>query len=282
MKKFLTILLIVICLVPFCVFAKEKKEDKRVKVYVFEAGGCPYCDAEKDYLKGLKSYNKKFVIVSKELYVDHVDWKQGKDYDLGVSVANEFNKAGYKDAAYNSTPFVVISDTFAGNGYNTDLEGIIDAAYEEGDKDAVSCISKGKDDCVRLNEKAIEEEEKKEKSNEVHGGVAVLVLGSLALAGVIVYIILKGNKNTLDEEDDDFEEEEESEEEDSEEEEESEDDEESEDEEESEDDEESDDEEEKEEIKPAPKKQPVKKQPVKKQSTSKKQTKKTNSKSKRK
>ena len=245
MKKFLTVLLIVICLVPFCVFAKEKKEDKRVKVYVFEAGGCPYCDAEKDYLKGLESYNKKFVIVSKELYVDHVDWEQGKDYDLGVSVANEFNKAGYKDAAYNSTPFVVISDTFAGNGYNTDLEDIIDAAYEEGDKDAVSCISKGNDDCIRLNEKAIEEEEAKEKSNEVHGGVAVLVLGSLALAGVIVYIILKGNKNTLDEEDDDFEDEEESEDE--------------------------------EEIKPTPKKQPVKKQ-----STVKKQTKKTNSKSKRK
>lgn len=220
MKRFFAILLIVICLVPFCVYAKDKKEDKKVKVYVFEAGGCPYCEAETEYLKGLSSYNKKFVIVSKELYVDHVNWEQGKDYDLGVSVASEFNKAGFADASSTGTPFVVISDIFAATGYSTDLEEVINQAYKEGDKDAVSCISKGKDDCVRINEealkKAAEEEAAKEKAKETHGGVAILILGGIALVGAIVYtFVFKKNTNSeIDEfdDEDDVEEEEETEE----------------------------------------------------------------------
>ena len=53
------------------VSAKEK-----VKVYIFEAGGCPYCKLQEDYLKGLDSYNKKFEIVNKELYIDHIDWQR--------------------------------------------------------------------------------------------------------------------------------------------------------------------------------------------------------------
>ncbi len=125
------------------VYAKEK-----VKVYIFEAGGCPYCELQEEYLKGLESYDKKFEIIKKELYVDHVDWQKGKDYDLGVKVANGFKKVGFEDASYKGTPFVVISDLYAKASYSTSLEEIINEAYEKGDKDIVKCYEKGNTICL--------------------------------------------------------------------------------------------------------------------------------------
>ena len=121
---------------------------KKVKVYIFEAGGCPYCELEEEYLKGLDSYNKKFEIIKKELYIDHVDWQKGKDYDLGVKVANGFKNIGFSDARYDGTPFVVISDLYATASYSTSLEDIINEAYEKGDKDVVGCFENGNNNCL--------------------------------------------------------------------------------------------------------------------------------------
>ena len=56
-KKLFSILFAMLLFVPFFV-----KADEKVKVYIFEAGGCPYCEAEVEYLKGLDSYNEKFTI----------------------------------------------------------------------------------------------------------------------------------------------------------------------------------------------------------------------------
>ena len=106
---FAIILVLLVMLIIPNVSAKSKS---KVKVYVFEAGGCPYCEAQIEYLKGLSSYNKKFEIVQKELYVDHIDWKQGKDYALGKEVAEAFLNQGFQDASYQGTPFVVISNLF--------------------------------------------------------------------------------------------------------------------------------------------------------------------------
>ncbi len=145
MKKYLLgILVLLLC--PLMVFAKDKE---LVKVYVYEAGGCPFCEREIEYLKGLDSYNKKFKIVQKELYVDHIEWKQGKDYNTGVKVANGFQNAGFKGASYTGTPFVVISDLYAATGYSTSLESYINDAYEQGDKDIVKCVEAGKDNCFK-------------------------------------------------------------------------------------------------------------------------------------
>ena len=144
MKKILITILATILFIPFVSAAKKEP----VKVYIFEAGGCPYCEAETEYLEGLSSYKKKFVIVKKEAYVDHIDWEAGKDYDLAKKVATEFKAAGFTEATHQATPFVVISDLYAEASYNTDLETIIEQAYEKGDKDIVSCISKGKTNCL--------------------------------------------------------------------------------------------------------------------------------------
>lgn len=143
MKKKILALLTLILFVPSLVNAKEK-----VKVYMFEAGGCPYCEKEEEYLKGLDGYDKTFTIVKKELYVDHVDWAEGKDYELGKKVADAFNSVGFEDATYEATPFVVISDLYAASAYSTSLESIINEAYENGDKDIVQCYADGKDNCL--------------------------------------------------------------------------------------------------------------------------------------
>ena len=147
MKKVL--LFLILLFIPFIVNADK---NKMVKVYVFEAGGCPYCEAEIDYLKGLKSYNKKFTIEKKELYVDHIEWEPGKDYELGKKVADAFNSKGFTDASYHATPFVVISNLYATAGYSTDLESIINEAYNSGDKDVVGCFINKKDNCTDLIE----------------------------------------------------------------------------------------------------------------------------------
>ena len=148
MKKFLSLIITMVLCLPLLVNAADKE---KVKVYIFEAGGCPACAAQIEYLKGLEGYNKTFEIVEKELYVDHVDWAIGADYELGVKVANAFVEAGYDEDDINvgGTPMVIVSDFYGLTSYNGQLEAVINQAYEEGDRDAVGCIEKGGTDCVR-------------------------------------------------------------------------------------------------------------------------------------
>jgi glutaredoxin len=190
-KRLLTVFLLL-----FVVFGLAKVEAKdKVKVYIFEAGGCPYCEAQLEYLKGLKSYGKKFEIVEKELYVDHIDWKQGKDYALGKKVAEEFNKVGFTDASYQGTPFVVISDVYAISSYSESLESVIDEVYEKGDEDIVSCISKGNTDC--LDHLKTEEAGTTSKSdNKVE--VILLVVTIVLVSANIVLTILCFKKNNVE------------------------------------------------------------------------------------
>ena len=161
----------------------------KVKVYIFQAGGCPYCEAEIEYLQSLDSYNKEFEIVTKELYVDHVDWAEGADYQTGKKVAELFLSAGFEDASYKSTPFVVISNLYAAAGYNTDLESVLAAAYEAGDKDIVACVEDGGgEECLGIEV---------QKSNPT-AGIVVAVISALALIGAIIYVF-KVKKNDEEE-----------------------------------------------------------------------------------
>ena len=130
MKKLLLTIVAIICFVPFIVFSAE---NKKVKVYIFESGGCEYSESQIEFLKNLDSYNKKFEIVEMEAFVDNVDWEPGKDYQLGMDVSQAFIKANY-DSELSGTPFVVISDIYAYAIYSEDLEEIINKAYEEGDR----------------------------------------------------------------------------------------------------------------------------------------------------
>ncbi len=199
MKKVLVVICTMLLFIPTILFAEG---NNKVKVYIFEAGGCPYCEMEVEYLKGLSSYKTKFEIVKKELYVDHIDWKEGKDYKLGVNVATAFNEAGFEDAAYTGTPFVVISDIYAAASYSTDLEDIIEEAYEEGDKDAVACIASGKENCIRpINTDNIPSTTPGKINSKA--GIAIAVLAVVGLVVAVIYIAK--NRDTEVKEDTTFE-----------------------------------------------------------------------------
>ena len=163
------------------------EEKAKVNVYIFEAGECPYCEAEIQYLEGLKNYGKTFEIVRKELYVDHETWAKGKDYKLGEKLAKEFKKAGFENADYKSTPFVIISDIYAAAGYSEDLETIIAKAYENGDKDIVGCAMNG-EKCM------IGEHEVDFSSSTGSLGLVFAILAGFAL--IVVLFFMFSSKQT--------------------------------------------------------------------------------------
>ena len=190
MKKFLVVLFALFCFVPSVLLAEE---NAKLKVYIFEAGECQYCEAEIQYLEGLKSYGKKFEIVRKELYVDHETWAKGADYKLGVKLAKAYKKAGFEKADYTATPFVIISDVYATTGYSEDLETYIEVAYEAGDKDIVGCAING-EKCT------IGETEFDFSSSEGGLGLVFAILAGFAVL-VVLFLMFNSNKaNELEDE----------------------------------------------------------------------------------
>lgn len=205
MKKLLVVLFALLLMIP--VVSYSAKEKSKVKVYIFEAGGCPYCEAQVEYLEGLDSYNKKFTIERRELYVDHVDWAQGRDYELGKAVAEKFQNDGFEDASYQGTPFVVISDVYAAATYSQSLESYINEAYKAGDKDVVNQIAK------KLKVESVNRTDIGAGENSESGDTATIgtnsaatddekpnvwiVIGGLALLiGAMVFVIKTGNKDS--------------------------------------------------------------------------------------
>lgn len=210
-KKLLLVAVLSFALFTTNVFAKDK-----VKVYVFEAGGCPYCEAEIEYLKKLDSYKEKFEIVQKELYVDHIEWKEGKDYDLGVKVAEAFLNKGYQNASYQGTPFVVIGNRYAAAAYSESLESVINEAYENEDKDIVKCFIDDDDNCSdKIAEYKAETttqspsgdpeptqeptEDKKKDEKDSNSITAVIVLIVIVAAVLVLLLLARGKNKNVDE-----------------------------------------------------------------------------------
>ena len=197
MKKILKILLVFILVLGFSACGKSNnKGNEKVKVYMFEAGGCPYCEKQFDYLTKLNGYGTKFEVIRKELYVDHINWVIGKDYDLGEATATEFFKKGFTEASANGTPFVVISDLYAATGYSEELESVIDVAYKEGDRDIVGCLAEGNKCEIR---ESLSDTDKKinnlERIFTLHFIIIYVLLGSIIIYFVIDKARIKKKKN---------------------------------------------------------------------------------------
>lgn len=190
MKKVVKFLLVFLLVLGFTGCGSKKNTDK-VKVYIFEAGGCPYCEAQVSYLESLEDYGKTFEVVMKELYVDHIDWQPGKDYDLGVKVAKAFREAGFDQASYQGTPFVVISDTYAAAAYSQTLDEEIKKAYEEGDNDVVGCFEKGDNCDIRENLTPTDKKINDIRKVELINFIVIYTL----IGGVIVYLIFFNKKD---------------------------------------------------------------------------------------
>ena len=116
--------------------------------------------------------------MKKELYVDHVAWEKGKDYNLGVNVVKAFNDAGFS-AGVDSTPLVIVSDIYANNGYNSSLESVILDAYEKGDKDIVACVEEGREDCFP----------------KVDNTAIVVIILVVLVGGIAGLVVLANKKN---------------------------------------------------------------------------------------
>ena len=134
------------------IFQDRPVDPEPINVYLFEAGGCPFCEKEYEYLNTLPTNKKKFNIVRKELYVDHIAWEKGKDYELGKKTAEKFNELGFEKASYHSTPLVIIGDQYAASGYNDALDQVINKVYAEGEVDIVNCIDKNIKECTKKGE----------------------------------------------------------------------------------------------------------------------------------
>lgn len=196
MKKFLSFVLVFMLVLGVTACGSSKKSGEKVKVYVFFAGGCPYCESEIEYLKSLDEYNKKFEIVEKELYVDHIEWQPGKDYDLGVKVATAFYEKGFQNASYQGTPFVVISNIYAEASYNPNVVDIINKAYDEGDEDVVGKIESGKSydipEFLTDTDKKIEDLKKCVNVNYI---IIYTLLGVIII--YLIYSKVKANNKTV-------------------------------------------------------------------------------------
>lgn len=203
MKKILLGIIALLLVIPMSVSANIEKA--KIKVYMFYAGGCPACEATEEYLKGLEGYNKTFELVKKEAYIDHIDWKQGKDYELSQKASDLFESLGYGEyetRGYHlnqSTPFIVISGTYAAVGYNSDLEKVINEIAKAGDKDVIGCLEDGKKDCDKLVTKIKKENTTEETddtkttaSTKKDNTVAAIVICSAVI--VAAYLV----KSTID------------------------------------------------------------------------------------
>ncbi len=188
----LSILMVTLAIPVVKAEESDTVENEKVKVYVFTAGGCGYCENELAYLKSLDSYNEKFEIVELEMYVDNVDWEKGKDYDIAVKVTNLFTDACFENVSYSGTPLVVISDIYALTSYNDDLESYINAAYERGDKDIVGCLINNEEDC-KLTSNNCSASTNSDENNSQTLLVTVIVL--VAVGGIALLVVMANKKD---------------------------------------------------------------------------------------
>lgn len=193
--------LLIITLVVFAfMFTANVSAKEKVKVYVFEAVGCPFCTQQIDTLKELSKTNPNFEIVVKELYKSNATWEPGPAYDLGVKVADAFKAKGYPDSTYQATPLMIFGNKYAAASYNSNLEvlgALINAAYENEEEDVVACYENNGTNCeskiLDLSgdiKKA--EQDKKDADKITRAFLGLVILGGAAM---FLYKVSEKKKN---------------------------------------------------------------------------------------
>lgn len=135
MKRLFKLLLFILLILPFGVFAKEK-----VPVYFFRGEGCPHCAEAEEYFKRLETtLGDKFEVKDYEVWYD----KDNAKLMYAFSVIN--------DEADETTgvPYIVIGDkSWIGytEGFNPEFEAQINKVYEEDNRyDVMKIYEKEKD-----------------------------------------------------------------------------------------------------------------------------------------
>ncbi len=198
MRKKLVLLLLVVALLPFKVFAKSfiddyntknfketleaegmtlenpdyKEDDKQAIIYMFRGDGCGYCRAFLTFLNSIsKEYGKYFRLVSFEV------WSDSNNSALFNKVPLVTNETA------SGVPYVIIGEkVFAGYSerYNEDIKKAIKAQYDDPSYDVMEKLDE------RLN-------------GNTSGGTssfAVIFWNAFFIVVATVAIILVNNKNT--------------------------------------------------------------------------------------
>lgn len=121
MKKILTVLICVLSILSFNVYAAKKTTTKNtlpaivegkepVKVYIFTKENCPFCEKAKTYINGLEeTYGKYYDVVIYEVY--DANWKVvNKQYEeLMHKIGEQHNRQ------VSGVPYIVIGETYDAN-----------------------------------------------------------------------------------------------------------------------------------------------------------------------
>ena len=195
MKKKLLILLLVVALMPFKVFAKNflddyntknfkdtlaaegmeiqnkdyKEDSKQAIIYMFRGDGCGYCRAFLEFLNSISTeYGKYFKLVSLEV------WSDATNSELLNKMPIVTNKSA------GGVPYIIIGEkVFAGysSAYDEDIKKAIMAQYNDPSYDVMEELDK------KLNGSST-------------SSFATIFWNAFFIVAAAVAIILVNNKNT--------------------------------------------------------------------------------------
>ena len=198
MKKKLLILLLVVAVLPFKVFAASflddyntmnfkdtlaaesielenkdyQENDKQAIIYMFRGSGCGYCKAFLNFLNSIsKEYGQYFRLVSFEV------WNDQKNSGLLNKVPLVTNEAA------GGVPYIIIGEkVFAGyaSSYDEDIKKAIMAQYNDPSYDVMEKLDE------RLNG----------STSGDTSSVAIIFWNAFFIVAATVAIIIVSNKNT--------------------------------------------------------------------------------------
>ena len=202
MKKKILVLLLVVALLPFKVFASGKtliegynsknfvdtlkdegmeienkdykEDDKQAIIYMFRGHGCGYCRAFLTFLNSIsKEYGKYFKVVSFEV------WNDAKNSEL-------FNKVPLiTNEPAGGVPYIVIGEKVFGGyaeTYDEDIKKAIKAQYDDPSYDVMDKLDE------RLNGGS--------SNGDSTSTIAVVFWNAFFVVAATVAIIVVNNKNT--------------------------------------------------------------------------------------
>lgn len=198
LKLFLVMLLAIVLVLPFSVFAEDEvvddnaseenvevtddgsedttEESNEVKVYFFRGEGCPHCaDAEEWFESIEEEYGSKFEIV------DYETWENADNAELMQEVAE-----ARKEEA-NGVPYIIVGN-HSWNGFADDYaDEILEAINSEYE----TPVNERYDIMKLLPESNKATEEKKSKSSDVVSLFLIVII-----VGAVIFGVVQARKNT--------------------------------------------------------------------------------------
>lgn len=180
MKKFkFLVVLALVLFIPFIVNVSaeektEKKENKKINVYLFRGEGCPHCAEAEEWFKELdkdEEYSKYYQVVDYEV------WYNQENAALMEKVAKDLGTEA------NGVPFIVIGEKYF-SGFSKDMADNIKTTI----KDAYN--NKNYKDVVNGTKSSNDKKTEKEKSILV----PVILVSVFAVVSVVAMVFFTKEK----------------------------------------------------------------------------------------